>query len=199
MALSIREALVRVGPNVFLPNSMDHWKVHLEAWRLVIFMMTICCFYLGSGVFFDKVYNGPNADEEFPNKSYGLDYVMGFVHFVAFFAWSQTIDNFTTPLLGMSPFLGFLSGIFLYDLVWLAANIRFDTVQAIKVWAICALLVWLVATATFLIARSITKNDFTAEKISFVVYGLYLIIDAAELLTGKPVFVEWMKRAIPKI
>ena len=161
-------------------------------------MMAISCFYFGSGVFFDKVYLSSDADTRFSKRSYGIDFVLGLIHFVAFFACALTIDNFSTTIWGMSPFLGFLGGIFLYDLVWLLANIFFDTVQEIKVWARWATIVWLFSTVVFVIWRSAWHNDAAAEEAAFVVYGLYLIFDAVELFIGKPIFLDLMKRALPR-
>jgi hypothetical protein len=49
VGLSIREAIVRVIPNIMM--GVEAWKARLEALRLIIYLLTITCFYFGAGVF----------------------------------------------------------------------------------------------------------------------------------------------------
>lgn len=201
VALAIREVLLRVGTHAFVPvagEQVESWKIHLEALRLVLFLIAITCFYFGSGVFFDKVYINPDTAREFQKKNYGLDFTIGLIHFLIFFAWSLTITNHSRNGWGLSPFFGFLSAIFLYDLVWLIANVRYDSLQEIKLWAFMSALVFFVGAVGFFVARSLLNNDAVAEEISFLIFGLYLVGDAAELFSGRPFFSELIKSLLPR-
>ena len=197
VGLAIREALVDTGPHVFIPSNVAPWKIHLEALRLIVFLATIGCFYFGAGVYFDKVHLGESSTN-YSKKSYGLDFVMGLIHFLFFFAWALTLTNHSRNSLGISPFYGFLSAVFLYDLVWLIANIRFDAAHEIKMWAVMCLIVWCLATGLFFTVRAITNNDVLAEEISLGLYACYLVGDAVELFSGKPFFLTLLQLLLPQ-
>ena len=196
VGLAIREALVRTVPQLIPPFSLELWKVYLVVFRLILFLLTITCFYFGAGIYFDKVHLNPETAVKYPRKSYGLDFASGLIHFLIFFAWSLTVVDFSRHAAGVSPFLFLLSAVFLYDLVWIFANVRFDSVQEIKMWTLMCLFVFVVATAVFFVSRTITQNDVFSEELALVVYLAYLAGDAVELLTGQPVFLPLIKTKI---
>ena len=79
----------------------------LELLRLIVFLMMITRFYLGSVVFFKK-----SAD---PGKS--IDFFLGFSHFLFFFVWSLTLKS-PPESLGLSGYLITLGIILLLDQVY---------------------------------------------------------------------------------
>jgi hypothetical protein len=203
--LAIREALVRAGSHVFLPSSPSFlpadvlpWKLHLEAFRLITFLMTITCFYFGSAFFFDKVYLNEATAPKFEKKSYGLDYILGMVHFLVFFAWSLTLADHSRFRWGLSPFLLFMSAILLYDVVWFVASIRFDTMQELKLWTFFCVVVFFLAGVVFFFSKAVWGNDVIAEEASFIVVVLYLLGDLVELFTNRPFFSELIRMILPK-
>jgi len=198
VGLAIREALTRSAPQLIHPASAEPWMVLLESLRLVVFLLTISCFYFGAGVYFDKVHLNVNTAQKYATKSYGLDFVSGLIHFLIFFGWALTIGDYGRYRFGVSPFLFFLSAVFLYDLVWLVVNKNFDSVQEIKMWALMSAVVFLLATAVFFVYRTIWQNDVVAEELSFAVYLLYLIGDAVELFNDRPFFLPLIKKLLPK-
>jgi hypothetical protein len=200
VGLSIREALVRTGSDLFLPTKVEIWKVHLEALRLIIFLLTITCFYFGAGVFFDKIYINPETATRYQRKNYGLDFSFGLIHFLAFFAWALSINDYSrSPKWGVSPFLGFLSAIFLYDLAWLFISYRYDSFDEIKLWAEWCAGTFFLASFVFIVVKFLfSKDDVFAEEMSFLVYGLYIAGDITELFSGRPFFEELLKKLLPK-
>jgi hypothetical protein len=200
VGLSIREALVRTTPSLFLPSKLETRQVHLEALRLIVFLTAIACFYFGSGVFFNKVYLDTVTAENYKKKIYGIDYGFGFIHFLFFFVWAVTINDFTrSDKFSISPFLSFLSVIFLYDLVWLLASRGYDTFDEIKTWAVWSVAVFLAASVVFFVFIFLNPADgVQGEEAAFVVYFLYLIGDLIELFSGKPFFVKLIKALLPK-
>jgi hypothetical protein len=200
--LAIREALVRAGPHVFLYLSASRpeaWKLHLELSRLVIFCLCLFTFYFGAGVFFDKVHVGPEAATKYPNNNYGLDYFFGLIHFVFFFGWALTIDDYSRTARGISLFLVFLTIIFLYDLAWLLANLKYDSFQEIQMWAEWAAITWFLGLVVWLLTKYVfSGNDVVAEEATFVVFGLYLIVDLVELFYEKQIFTHWIINLLPR-
>jgi len=69
VGLAIREALVRVGPDLvlFLSPKIQPRHLYLEALRLVVFFLAITTFYIGSHVFFDKVHLVTKQNGTFQN------------------------------------------------------------------------------------------------------------------------------------
>ena len=184
--------------NIATSASLAPWQIRLEAYRLVLFLFTIACFYFGCGQYFEKVHirsaaSDPNATTK---TSYGLDYGMGLIHFLIFFALAIAVTDHSRFRWGVSPYLIFLSAIFLYDLVWLAVSIRLDSVQEIKLWAWVCAFFWFIAAVVYFAARS-WGNDVVAEEASFIVFGLYLCGDVIELFGGKPFFLKWILKLLP--
>ena len=194
VGLAMREALNRVGTHIFVPSDAISWQAHLEALRLVVFLFTISCFYFGAGTYFNTVHLNPETADTFKKKNYGLDFGMGMIHFLIFFACAIAISDHSRPKLGISPFMLYLSAIFLYDLVWLLASIRLDSAHEIKLWAVMCAGVWFVAMVTFFGISIWKQNDVLAEEVSFIIFGLYLAGDVVELFTGRPFFEELIKK-----
>ena len=199
--LSIREVLVRTGPDLFLflSSKTELWKVHLEWIRLIVFFLAISCFYFGAGVFFDRVHVDPKTAQAYKKKNYGLDFWFGLIHFLIFFAWALTINDYSRTTSGLSLFWIFLAAIFLYDSAWLLANFRYDTFQEIKLWAeICGAVVFLAGVVSIFFKFVLLKDAVVAEEASFCVFIVYLLLDLAELFTGNSIFSEWLKRLVPR-
>ncbi len=198
VGLSIREVLVRSGPHIFLPSDIEPWKTHLEALRVIVFLLTITCFYFGAGTFFDKVYLDEDTAAKFSKKSYGLDFGLGLAHFLIFFGWSLTVADHSRLSWGVSPFLGFLSAVLLYDLVWLVVNLRHDSLQEIKLWTFMCFVTFLLGGVVFFVVRAFSNNDVISEECAFVVVALYILGDFTELVSGKPFFSELIKKVLPR-
>jgi hypothetical protein len=200
VGLAIREVLARTGPDLFLPNHAERWQVHLEALRLITFLLTIGCFYFGAGVYFDKTHINRETECHYAKKNYGLDFAAGLIHFLAFFAWAITINDFSrTPKWGISPFWGFLTVVITYDVAWLIANLKYDTVQEIKLWALGCVVAFFFSSAVFVILKFVFLTDpVVAEEWCFVPYWLYLCGDLTELFTGRPFFLDLIKKLLPK-
>lgn len=195
-------AAIAASVNVATSATLAPWQIHLEALRLVLFLFTIACFYFGCGLYFDKVHIRPKVPERDessavnPTKSYGLDYLMGLIHFLIFFAWAIAITDHSRNSWGISSFLVFLTAIFLYDMVWLVVSIHLDSVQEIKLWAWVCALFWFVGAVVFFGVRA-WKSAVIAEEACFFVFFLYLCGDVIELFTGKPFFLKWILKALP--
>jgi hypothetical protein len=201
VGLAVREALIRVGPDLFLflsPTTAG-WRIRFAFLRLCIFFLAITTFYFGAGVFFDKVHTSKGCREKYPKANYGLDFWFGLIHFVFFFAWAQTINDYTRSSKGdLSLFLIFLSVIFLYDLAWLLANLTNDSFREIQVWAELCAFVWFIGVFAFVFCKFVLgTNGVFAEEVSFGIFIIYLFLDLTELFTGRHIFSNLLLRLIP--
>ena len=202
--LAIREAFVRVGPDLvsFLSSTVDPWKIRLEAARLIVFFFAISTFYIGSISFFNKVHVSEHSDRSYPRSNYAYDFWFGLLHFVLFFLCAITINDFArtkSGLTGFSLFLIYLSGIFLYDLLWLFINRNQDSFEEIKVWAWSSAVTVFLAGVAFLVAKHVFgRNDVFAEYMSLIVIEAYLLVDLAELLTGNQYMSMALLRLLPR-
>lgn len=146
VGLAIQQALLSLLPKLIDPNDtrIGSWS---EALRLFVFLLLIIRFFLGSAAYFDEVYCGTQSDK-YDKKSYGLDYLLGFVHFVVFFGWALTIDLQQSPSYLFPSMLAF---ILLYDLVWLWVSRNNDTANRIKLWAFVNALTFLLGASFYVI------------------------------------------------
>lgn len=92
----------------------------------------------------------------------------------------------------------FLAAVFLYDLVWLLANLKNDSIQEMKLWTVMACAVIILAGLMFFITRAVFDNNVIAEESALAVVMIYILIDFAELVSGKTFFLEWIRKLLPK-
>jgi hypothetical protein len=129
VGFSLRQVMVDVLPRVLpfgfvdptqaVAQGDDWW---LEFLRLVVFLMMITRFFLGSVVFFK------NAE-----TAYKRDVFVGYLHFLVFFAWSLTLKS---PFVwsGLSAFLFVLAIILLFDYLYWGSE-SWTPKSYIRVWA----------------------------------------------------------------
>jgi hypothetical protein len=194
VGLSIREAIVRVIPNIMM--GVEPWKARLEALRLIIYLLTITCFYFGAGVFFDRAYINEETCEKYKKRNFGLDFGCGLAHFLIFYVWSLTIVDHSRSRWDMSPFVLLMGAILLYDLLWVLATFRYDTLGLIKLWTATSTFTALLAAGTFFLTRAIW-NDIIGEWSACIVVGIYILLDIVELISGQPFFEELIRRLLP--
>jgi hypothetical protein len=194
VGLAIREALTRVVPHV-LPVIVDavasqpadsKGQLILEAARLITFLTLIIRFYLGAGMYFDKVYCSEKLPQGPPHNNYGLDFLMGTIHFIILFVWSETIIVHNRFTHGMSGFLALLGIVLLYDLVWWAMSSGYDTVKTIRRWALLNLASVVLGFLILVVLNfwQIT-SDRTAEALSLLPIGFFTLVDFGEMFGGE--------------
>lgn len=215
VGLAVKEALTRVLPHIFKENA-DQLERHLpEIARLFIFLILCVRFYLGSTQYFDEAYEKihsveapaqtsenatpenevttPIPENKYKKKSFGLDFLIGFFHFIIFSALALSIcydESGWSNEISYLLFPSFLLIILLYDILWLLLNLKNDTFDLIKLWTFlnvvtvltCAIvfgIVWLVYHV-----RGAKFNYFVAEFWAFIPLLLLSALDLAELIYG---------------
>ncbi len=191
VGLAIDKALSGLIPHIFtLPND-EPWPFLPEAARFVVFIILIVRFYLGSALYFNDAYLSDEATNLYPRKSYALDFLFGFAHFLFFYALGVSIEIHNKPN-GIFPVL--LVVILAYDLLWFLASGDNDTRHLIKMWAFVNLITLLVSLVCYLVVNRLGYNALRAEESAFIPIVIVSIIDFAEMITQRPVFSEWLAR-----
>jgi hypothetical protein len=164
---------------------------------VVLFLITIIRFYLGSILYFDAVHISEKTSERYRRKSYGLDFIVGLMHFTAFFAWATTIADVShrEATTYVSHFETVGAAILLYDLAWIVANFRYDTREAIMPWAV-------VNTLTVLICAVVVFTPYAMdavfkEQAIICLVGAVGIIDIAGTLRQRNYIADWIASIFP--
>ena len=113
--------LLRAGEQVPLQHALLSYP---EVLRLGIFLALTIRFTTGSAFYFAEVWESASADIDYPRKNYGLDLILGFVHFLFFFCLALTIDFHTSPIHWFPLFIGI---ILIYDAIWWGFSFRLST------------------------------------------------------------------------
>ncbi len=197
VGLALKEALVPVISHYIDPPRNTVRTEHFqEFWRLLIFVLLAVRFYLGAVIYFSDVYDST----KYPTKSFGTDFLVGFVHFVLFFGLALTIPihNPSDPSLSQDGFrtglfLGLLLVVLLYDLLWLVLNRKNSTKENIAKWAylnlftvIAMMFVYVIVFVVYTVSGS-PFDFFTCEAIVLIPLLIASIVDIPELVDGKPV------------
>jgi hypothetical protein len=191
VALAIREGLTQVVPHLTSAAHEYNWATELQIARVLLFLVTIVRFFLGSILYFDAVHIGDKSSQ-YRKKSYGLDFLVGLTHSILFFGWATTIGNVDhrDMSLTLSHFESIGAVILLYDLVWLFANSRYDTRQAIMPWTVINVVTVLICAAIAFIPYG--PDPVFKEQTSIVVVGLIGLIDISGTLRNRNFIANWI-------
>jgi len=195
VGLSIKEALSETIPYIITPPANPAFDRVFYGFRLAVFLIVIIRFYLGSAVFFERAHAGETADEDFPRKSYSIDFLFGLFHFILFFVWAFSIDIDKKPF-WLFPVM--LAVILLWDLPWLLVSLKQQSVQLIKLWAAINGMTALTGFVAYKLVRS--SFNFPTWEMSYTwgelaAYCVVLIISALdiwELISKKDIFRKWL-------
>jgi hypothetical protein len=198
VGLAIRESLIKViaAPFSAAPQTQDIW---LGAVRLLIFLGMIMRFYVGSAIYFEEVYCGPKADEDYPTKNYGIDFLLGFIHFILFFGWSETITGSEHFAHGLSGFLFLLGVILLYDLLWWALSYKYSTSRTIRIWAVLNAVTVGISYLVFLFLNTFGWFGVRGNEIlALLPIGFMIIVDFGEMISERNFVTDFIVRILGK-
>jgi hypothetical protein len=183
VGLAIKESLIGVLPQFFSKTARPYEHL-LEGVRLFVFLILITRFYLGAVKYFDDAYACGEADS-YKTKNYLIDFLIGFFHFLFFFALAISIDVHERPE-RLFPLL--LIGILVYDLPWLLINWYNDTYHLIKLWAFVNLGTLVVGSFTYLGFRSLGYSRGTSEIAALCWVLIVSLVDIAEMISRQEIF-----------
>jgi hypothetical protein len=208
VGLAIKSALETSVPHLINPSRLsrelyragelvpfDHTHIsYPEIVRLGVFLALIIRFYFGSAFFFGEAYEGDNAEQEYPKKNYGLDFIFGFLHFCLFFVLALTIDIHTSPVYWFPVLVGV---ILVYDLFWYGFSFTQDTSSLIFWWTVVNLLTALAAGLVYVLISGGTQNPLRAELWALWLVAIVSIVDIGLMMIKKPFF-EPITRISPR-
>lgn len=186
VGLAIREVLSHVVPD-FISRGWTDWWVQLEVWRSLVFVLIVIQFYLGSSLYFSKVYFRRQSATQFVKRSYPIDFLCGLVHFLVFFVWSITSYHVERARNEVSYFTIALAVVLLYDNVWYIASelANLDTTNEIKPWRDTNHLAFIACLVVYLLVRLAFGMDpvFTEHMILYpaAILGAW---DLLKILSG---------------
>jgi len=195
IGLAIKESLVDVFPHLISFQQSDTRVIWFESVRLLVFLALSIRFYLGSVIFFEKAYGRPDSDKVYRRKSFGLDFLFGFLHFLLFFALAMSIDLDKNRKHWFSVFVG---AILLYDVPWLIASRNLSTRHLIKMWTAINSLTFVLAAATYSVIRSWQEDALWAELCAYFWIMLANAIDMAEMITEKEIIKDRLQKFITR-
>jgi hypothetical protein len=197
VALAIREGLNQAIPHLTASIHDFNWTTELQVARVFLFLITLIRFYLGSILYFDAVHISEKTAVQYVRKSYGLDFLVGLLHFIMFFAWATTISDVAhrESSSALSHFEMVGAAILLFDLVWLAVNAKYDTPRAILPWTIINVVTVLLCVAIIYLPYG--SDAVFREQLSIAVVGSIGIIDISGTLKQTNFIAEWIAIAFP--
>ncbi|HYT82219.1 MAG TPA: hypothetical protein VEK86_02120 [Gemmatimonadales bacterium] len=200
VGLAIKEALSAVLPHLleyFRTPPASAFASISEAWKLLVFLIAIVRFYIGSGLYFteyhsdevvkSEVNNDGNNDAATTIKStvasnasveggYVTDFLSGVLHFILFFAWSLSINLAPRPEQRF-PFTVFeivLGVVLLYDLVWWLVCRGARSKTQVRYWALANLATFVLVLVVHLLAFCVFRASIPlAEGLALIpVFGI---------------------------
>jgi hypothetical protein len=205
VGLAIQDA-IHSGAVFTRPWDWTDGPLHVA--RLLVFVTLIARFYMGAGTYFARVYESEWADQRYPSKSYALDFLFGFIHFMLFSFMALTIG-----LPSRWWFLVFLQLVLVFDILWWAVShcCRLSTASGIRGWAILNLATVVVnflfgAAATSMCVLSTGTLDLSkltagqcaiCEAVTFLPVIAASLIDLAGMIRDRSYIETWINHLIP--
>lgn len=199
VGLAIQQAFVTLVPHLINPgvtaeliqsNPSFHFphpqvSVYPEVLRIIVFLVLIVRFYLGSTFFFSIAYERSDSDILFPTKNYATDFVFGLLHFLSFLILALTIDLHSTPPHTFVYLVGF---VLFYDLFWFMFSFRQSTSRLIFWWMLINVLTALVSAMIYLVIWEMFRDPFKAETYALWLVIMVSLMDLGLMMTRRPFF-----------
>lgn len=184
IGLAIKSALESTIPHIIEPHDPPLDFIPDLA-RLIIFLTLVIRFYLGSAIYFGDVYEGTDANLRYREKNYALDFLFGFMHFLAFFLLAFSIDVHSKPVMLFPSLLTF---VLLYDFLWWIFCRKYDASGMIAVWMGVNLISLLCGALAYFISRYAGANEVRAELYAFIPIMFFSAVDLADMVLPTPIY-----------
>ncbi|HZR24156.1 MAG TPA: hypothetical protein VFA59_11250 [Vicinamibacterales bacterium] len=191
VGLAIQQALTDLVPHLFAPPHETFSVEFHEGVRVSIFLIVITRFYLGAASFFDEAHAADPG--KFKRRSYPMDFLFGFFHFLVFFVWAVTLNPHKMPQNLFNYLLWVILG---YDTIWYFACRQYDTRHLMKLWTALNLFTLVLSLLFFFGSLQAGWRFETAEEIALLPVLVASLIDLMELVTGKAMIKNWLANLI---
>jgi hypothetical protein len=160
--------------------------------RFVVVLILVIRFYLGAVVHFAECYHAEKPpDKAVKPRHYLLDFTIGLLHFVFFYALAMTIDIETPTLL----FLALLGAILMYDIPWWLMT---GGTRRVRTWTIVNSVTFVTVVAIYLALRAGGVTPLHAEAWSILLVLAVSVTDMAGIVRGKDIFASLAEQAFKK-
>jgi hypothetical protein len=188
----LMEELHHMGVPINFPHTeVSGWP---EVIRIIVFLVLIVRFYLGSAFYFGAVYQSENARVKFPITNYAADFFSGFLHFVLFVILALFLEIHTNPVYYFPFLVGF---ILMWDLLWFLSSTRRSTAKMIFWWMIANVITALISAVTYLVIELANHNHLQAERCAFYIVIFVSLLDIGLMMAKRPFFQplgKWVPR-----
>jgi hypothetical protein len=97
-----------------------NWEVRVELLRVVVILLLLSRLFLDSGLYFERVFMQPESADNYPRRSYPIDFLAGLAQFLVGAAATTAVGTYTY-IAGWFASFTLLAAIFLLiDWIWLA-------------------------------------------------------------------------------
>jgi hypothetical protein len=165
-----------------------------ETIRVIVFLVLIVRFYLGSAFYFGAVYQSEDSKTKFPITNYAADFFSGFLHFVLFVILALLLEIHTNPIAYFPFLVGF---ILLWDVIWFATSIRRSTAKMIFWWMGANVVTALFGAVIYLVIELRSHDHLQAERCAFYLVILVSLLDIGLMMMKRPFFQplgKWVPR-----
>ncbi len=186
--LAIKEALTVVVPHILSclpPEACSDPRYNralavAELHRLLVFLIVIVRFYVGSAFFFESAHLSlPDIEP----RNYAKDFLSGIFHFVMFFVWAFSIDVLAPRGLWLFPAI--LAIILFYDILWYCFSHHLRNHNLLIFWLAINIVTLVGGSVLYLVTRSVfTSLPTLAEEVALWVVILASLEDLRVMLTG---------------
>lgn len=207
VGIAIKHALDATIPHIFDPAHIQtqltaaqlelpqsKYGLFPDLGRLLVFLILIVRFYLGSAFYFSDIHDASSSDNSPETesakdplvKNYALDFICGFVHFVVFVILAMNIDPHTRQLFWFPLLVGF---VLFYDFIWWIASQKYYSADYIFWWMIANSATLIVSGIIYLLAYYPANRDIlTAEAFALIPVAAVSGYDIGAMMLDRPYF-----------
>lgn len=208
VGIAIKHALDTTIPHIFDPSHIQgqltatqlaqpqsQYSFWPDLGRLLVFLILIIRFYLGSAFYFSDIHDASSGydildsseeDAQPLVKNYALDFICGFTHFLAFVILAMNIDPHTKQLFWFPVLVGF---ILFYDFIWWIFSLRYYSADYIFWWMIVNSGTLVISGIIYLLAYYPGKRELlTAEACALIPVVAVSAYDIGAMMLDKPYF-----------
>lgn len=189
VGLAIQQSISSVVPPLFRPGEeLIVIPAAAGAWKLIVFLLMVIRFYLGSALFFSEAERKSGG----PMLGAGVgDFLFGVFHFLVFFSWSVTLN--VEKLFGIfTVFEIFLSATLLWDLVWWLFTRTSDSADRKRYWALINVFTLILVILFHLAFYFGFDNVSLAESFALLPVVFFSIVDMKGMADRKEYFAQFL-------
>jgi hypothetical protein len=169
--------LIRHTTDVGLGN----WQVRLEWLRVFVILLLLARLFLIAGLYFETVYMQGDSAEQYPRRSYPIDFLAGLAQFLVAAATTTAIGTHALIARQIAPFTLVTAVFLLIDVGWVmvAAFRRFSSVSLLRADASRNLWILAAGLAVWSVSRIAGADAVLADQLALLAILTGGVLDVA--------------------